>query len=80
MKHNVQLYTADELYDEIFNYHKTRAEDIRLDENGYMTFTHEGKRTEIAPNELAYKLNMPLWEVCVVARGEDDVLAMMFFE
>lgn len=80
MRKNVQLYTAEELYDEIFNYHKTRAKNIRLDDEGYMTFTHEGKREELAPSELAFQLNMPLWEVCKVDRNGDEVISMMFFE
>lgn len=80
MKKNVQLYTADGLYDEVFNWHEERARDIRLDADGYMTFTHDGKKEVYSPTDLAQQLSMPNWEVCEVERDGDDVYAVMFFE
>ena len=40
----------------------------------------DSERMHFYPNEIAYKINMPLWEVCMIEVGGDDEYAIMFYE
>ncbi len=81
MKKNTQLYTAQKLYDEIFAYcPKGVITNIHIDEDGYLNYTENGIDKEIDPNELCERMNMPLWEVCMVDNNGDDDFAIIMYE
>lgn len=81
IKRNCQLYTAENLWDEIYNYETRRPTEMRIDENGELHWTFaDGSHGFSLPNECAYKINMPLWELVMVDRDGDDEYALLFFE
>ena len=82
MKKNTQLYTAENLYDEIFAYctKEGTIANIHIDEDGYLHWIENGIHREIDPNELCCRMNMPLWEVCMVDKDGDDVFAIIMYE
>jgi len=81
MKKNCQLYTAEQLWDEIFNYKDEYAEKVWITEDGFLHWVEEeGISGEMNPNECAYSINMPLYEVVMVDNEGEDEYALLFFE
>lgn len=82
MKRNAQLYTAQELYDEIFAYTPKEGTiaNIQIDEDGYLKWIENGTHREMDPNECCGRMNMPNFEVVMVDEDGEDVPALLMFE
>lgn len=81
VKKNCQLYTAEQLWDEIFNYETRRPTEIRINDKGELYWAYrDGSHNFILPSECAYKINMPLWEIVMVDNCGSDEFALLFYE
>ena len=80
MKRNVQVYTAQQINELLPEPH----DNPQILENGDFSYvtSEGGKRVTAAmtANEVAYIINMPLWEVVTVDVLGEDEYALMFFE
>lgn len=83
MKTKVQLYTAQQAYDEIFHYKPKsgRIENLSFTEEGYLIWDDGGVHKELNPNEVAWEFSMQYYEVCMVENENgDDEYAIILYE
>ena len=95
MKRNCQILSANDLAKEAAEYIQRlegskityKVDSCTLSDNGDFSLAVWNEQTNrfdimrrFTGNELAYMLNMPLWEVVMIDRGGFDEMAMLFYE